>query len=470
MNACFGIAASAVCLTAVCLTTLAGPMAAAPAANLPTPVDLPFARDPLIEAQVDSLLQPLVDDDLISGSVLIARNGKILLAKGYGLANREYGAPDTPFTKFRLGSLTKQFTAAAIMVLEQRGLLRVTDPLRKYYPDFPDGDRITLHHLLTHTSGLANYNDMPGYNETVILPWGVDQVIDWFRGQPPLSEPGTAFAYSNSNYVLLAGVIEHVTGSSYAGFLREALFAPLGMRDTGQDIFTDILPGRAAGFGSTGDTLYQVPYRDMPFMSGAGSLYSTVYDLYRWDRALYTDTPLSAESRARMFQPALQNYGYGWFVEDRDGHAAISHGGAISGFMTTLDRYTADSVLVVALFNFETTFYRAALQSLDAIALGQPWRPLLPREPVLVADSTLAALSGRFLMDRGDTLTVAVEQGRLVLQSQGEQAVVPAAVREDLFWVRPWNAMVRFVRDPEGDFGALRVLQGAAGIKGRRLS
>ena len=179
------------------------------------------ANDPALEAEVDACLQPLLDLDLISGSILIAKGGKILLAKGYGPANREYGIPNTPETKFRLGSMTKQFTAMGILVLADRGKLSLDDPLANYLPDYPNAEKITLHQLLSHTSGVLSYNAVQGYGENYIKPWSIDEVIEWFKDDPLQFEPGEDWAYSNSGYVLLAKVIEVVSGQDYDDFLRQ---------------------------------------------------------------------------------------------------------------------------------------------------------------------------------------------------------------------------------------------------------
>ncbi|MDD4051215.1 MAG: serine hydrolase [candidate division Zixibacteria bacterium] len=427
-------------------------------------------NNPALEAKVDAFLKPALDYDLISGTVLIAKNGNILLAKGYGPANREYDFPNTPETKFRLGSMTKQFTAAAIMLLEERGLLKVEDTLTKYYPDYPDGGKITLHHFLTHTSGIPNYNSLPDYDEKLVQPYGIDQVIDWFKSQTLQFEPGSQYAYSNSGYVLLAGIIEKVSGMSYAEFLRQNIFEPLGMAHSGQDVFTTVLKNRATGHGGDGRTVYQAPYRDMPFTSGAGSLYSTVNDLFLWDRALYTDRLLSQASRDKMFTPYKGNYGYGWFIEQRDGRNVISHGGAINGFLANIDRFVDDTVVIITLLNYESTFSRAVNTGLAAIALGKGYKPLLVAETATVPPEVLNAYAGTYRFDFGAEITVSRDDRQLMIADNEGGGVTAAAQSDVLFFLRVRNALIKFLKGDDGTVNGVYWQQGAQGFRGKKIS
>lgn len=444
---------------------------AAPASGgaTPGPAGAP-ENDPALTAAVDAYLAPLVNDDLISGTVLIARGGRVLVARGYGPANREHGAPCTPETKFRLGSLTKQFTAAAVLVLEQQGKLATDDPLAKYYPDFPRAGEIKLHHLLSHTSGIPNFNNLPDYGEKYLQPLSVDQVIAWFQPAALEFTPGEKFAYSNSNYVLLAGIIEKASGQPYAEFLRQSLFEPLGMRDTGQDSSEKVLPHRAAGHVSFGEEVFHASYRDMPFMSGAGSLYSTARDLLTWDQALCGERVLTAASKEKMFTAGQGNYGYGWFVEERGGRRVISHRGEISGFIVSMDRYVDDRVLVVTLFNYESVFARRAIRGLCDLALGNPPQAFFATPPPVVPADALAAYAGAYLAGEGDTLRVRVDGDKLVLRGSRDPRELPAVPQSDtIFWIRGLKSMVKFERDAAGEVGRLILLNSVHQIPMPRL-
>lgn len=426
-------------------------------------------NDLAVEKAVDAFLKPIVDEDLISGCVLIAKRGEIVLSKCYGPANREYDILNTPQMKFRLGSNTKQFTAMGIMILADEGLLSEDDPVSTYYPDYPEGDRITIHHLLTHSSGIANYNNLPDYGEKMMLPLSIDEVIDWFKDEPLQFEPGEQFAYSNSGYVLLAGIIEKVSGQSYAEFLHDRIFEPLGMHNTGQDVFTEIIKNRATGFGSDGQKVYQVPYRDMPFTSGAGSLYSTVNDLFLWDQALYAGTLVSSATMQKIFTPHIANYGYGWFIDERFGRKLIWHGGAINGFLSDISRFVDDSIFAVTLFNYESTFSHAAARGVGAIAVGESPEPLLADPPLAVDPDILAAYAGKYELMPEYILTVEREEDRLLVRENDGPQLNAAAQTEDKFFIRGLNSLIKFNRDEAGEVTGLILVQGVHPFRARKI-
>jgi CubicO group peptidase (beta-lactamase class C family) len=414
-----------------------------------------------LENKVDSYLQPLADRDLISGSVLIAKEGKILLAKGYGPANREYGIPNGPETKFRLGSITKQFTAMAILILEETGLLSVDDTIDKYYPGYPQGERVTIHHLLTHTSGINNYNNLPDYHEKMMLSWSIEEVIDWFKSDSLLFEPGTDWAYSNSGYVLLAYIIEKVSGQSYEEFLAENIFEPLKMTDSGQDKHFKIVKNRAAGHAHYGLTVEQALYRDMPFTSGAGSLYSSVKDLFLWDQALYSEKLVMKATLDRIFTPCKNGYGYGWFIGELFGKKQISHRGGINGFLTNIARFIDDGVLVVSLFNYESVFAIPAMEGLAAIALGEEYEPLLVDHPVAIPPMLLSEYCGRYRINPETVLEVRTEGPALTVQHGDDPRFRAIPQDQHKFFVEEMHAMITFERGEDGNVSRMLIVRGA---------
>jgi len=288
------------------------------------------------------------------GSVLVAQKGKVLFNRSYGPANAEYDVANTSQTKFRLGSLTKQFTATAVLLLQQSGRLNVQDPISKYVETAPTTWKdVTVHHLLTHTSGIPSFTDLPGYMETWTVPSRPDETMLRFRDLPLEFAPGTSFAYSNSGYIVLALIIENASGQRYEDFLRHNVFAPLDMKDSGHDTFAAILKHRASGFVWTDAGLEHAPYCDMDLPMGGGDLYSTVDDMYKWDRALYTDRLLSEESKMAMFTPNEYEYGYGWGISTMWGRVINSHGGGINGFSSQIMRFPEKDVFFVILSNQE---------------------------------------------------------------------------------------------------------------------
>ena len=313
-------------------------------------------------ADVAAKADELVKASGIHGSVLIAKGGKVILAKGYGRANIELDVPNKPETKFRLGSITKQFTATAILQLQERGRLKVTDLISKYLPDTPAAwSKITIHHLLTHTSGIHSYTDDKSYKQHMREVAGPPaEFIKRVYSLPLDFEPGTKFHYDNSGFFLLGVIIERVSGMKYEDYLRKNIFDPLEMNDSGYDWPETILQNRAQGYSKTKDGKeHNAEFLDMGQPYAAGSLYSTVLDLYKWDRALYTTKVLSRESIEAAFTghglemgPGIQ-YGYGWGVAQIHGHKAVGHGGGINGFSTVIWRAIEEDAVAIVLTNQE---------------------------------------------------------------------------------------------------------------------
>src|SRR5437763_6894778 len=309
----------------------------------------PARDDRTIESKVDAYLKPFLDLHGFTGSILIAKGGRVLLSKGYGMANFELNVANTPQTKFHLGSVSKTFTAAAIMILQERGKLNVHDPLSKYIPDYPNGDRLTLHHLLTNTSGIPNVNNFPEYATQSKFPHTPSDLIPMFKQKPLDFEPGTrGYTESNSNYNLLAYIIEKLSGQTYGEFLKQNIFDPLGLRDTNHDGDASVLiANKASGYVPVGATSVEnAPYLDWSIKTGNGSIYSTVEDLFRWDRALYTEKVLKKSSSQQMFTEQ-----YGWFYGKRLNRNVVRMNGRSPGFNSEFQRYVDDDVCIVVLAN-----------------------------------------------------------------------------------------------------------------------
>ena len=313
--------------------------------------------------KVDALVSQYAANGDFMGSILVARDQAVVLKKGYGSANIEWEIPNGPDTKFRLGSITKQFTSMIVMQLVKEGKLGLDGTISDYLADYPKdkGSRVTIHHLLTHTSGIPSYTGMPFFREVVRDPFTPGDFIRFFADSSFEFEPGSQFRYNNSGYFLLGVIIEEVTGKPYASVLQERIFGPLGMNSTGYDMPGPIIPKRAAGYEWGIDGFVNADYLDMTLPYAAGSLYSTVEDLYLWDRALYTDKLLPGSLRERLFTPAVQTggswYAYGWSVANRrfgtsvDSVRVIQHGGGINGFNTLIVRIPKEEILVVLLNN-----------------------------------------------------------------------------------------------------------------------
>jgi len=324
--------------------------------------------------KIDDLMSLYHKYGQFNGSVLVADNGKVLYQKGFGLANMEWNIPNSPDTKFRLGSITKQFTATLILQLVEQGKIKLDGKLTDYLPDYrkDTGDKVTIHNLLSHTSGIPSYTSLPGFFQNVSRnPFAVDDFIKKYASGELEFEPGTKFVYDNSGYFLLGAIIEKVTGKPYEQVLKENIFDPLGMKNSGYDRWGTILNKRATGYTRTPKGFQTAAYLDMSIPYAAGSLYSTVEDLYLWDQALYGDKVPSAKSKELMFKPNLNNYGYGFVITKailapptKLAVPVIQHNGGINGFSTTIVRMIDEKRLIVLLDNAEDGQY------LGAITLG----------------------------------------------------------------------------------------------------
>ena len=292
-------------------------------------------------------------------SLLVAKGGKVVLAEGFGLANVELRVPVKPETIFQSGSVGKQFTATAVMMLVEEGKVGLDDPLTKYFKDSPKSwNEVTVRELLSHTAGFGDYPKDFDFRKD----WTEDEELKLIEGIPLAYPPGTKWDYSNLGYVTLGILIHRVSGEFYGDFLGQRIFRPLGMTSTRIISEADIVPNRSAGYRlAKGELTNQEWVAPMVNTTADGSLYFSILDLAKWDAALYTEKLLKRSSldlmwtpvKLRNGQPNKGNYGFGWFIEQRQGHRCIHHDGAWQGFQTAIDRYVDDQLTVVALANLE---------------------------------------------------------------------------------------------------------------------
>lgn len=342
----------------------------------------------LVQKVDEYLNQVSIQGSHFSGSILIARDGKVLVNRSYGMANLENAVPNTAQTKFRLGSLTKQFTAVAVMILEEQGALKLQDSICKYLSPCPDNwQPITLHHLLTHTSGLPDAD----YTEAIVLPMLAAHTVEHLQDQRLLFGPGRAFHYSNANYVLLGHIIERVSRQSYQSFVREKIFQPLGMNDSGYDDPGLILLHRASGYSFRGDRIVNAAYIDMSIPFSAGGLYSTTEDLYRWMQALFAEKLVSRRSLAAIFTPVKNTYGYGWYITTCFNRRYINHGGWIDGFASAIAYLPDERLTVIALSNRDNAPVNTITRNLSGIALGLKQETVKERRPIKIDPRSLEA-------------------------------------------------------------------------------
>ncbi len=350
-----------------------------------------------IVLKVDEYMNAAAKVDGFSGSILVALDGKPIVSKGFGMANNEFDVPNTPQTVFRLGSITKQFTAMAVMLLQERNKLNVQDPICKYLENCPAAwQPITIRHLLTHTSGIPNYTSFPDFAKTTALPVAQASLMERFRDKPLEFAPGEKFNYSNSGYYLLGVIIERASGKTYAEFLQENIFAPLVMKQTGYDDDRRVIKNRAAGYARQGESVVNAAYTDMSVPFAAGALYSTTEDLLRWEQSLYTEKLLKRKSLEEMFTPFKGSYSYGWGIGKMFDRQVINHGGAISGFTTMINRFPDDRATIIVLGNNQHVPSARIASALSAIVFGAPYKIPAERKAIIVAPETLDKYVGQY--------------------------------------------------------------------------
>jgi CubicO group peptidase (beta-lactamase class C family) len=422
-------------------------------------------------AKFDEYLRAQAALGRFSGSVLAARSGEIVHVKGYEQANREHGVANTPATRFRIGSVTKQFTAAAILQLVEEGKLSLDAAAGRFVPDsHPDWKKVTVRHLLNHTSGIPSFTGFKEYREIKRKEHTSEAVVALFKDRPLEFEPGSQFRYNNSGYFLLGYIIEKVTGRPYGAHLKERIFTPLELNGTGADDNRAILNGRAAGYTrDAGGAWRNADYIDMTVPGGAGSLYSTVEDLHRWNEALHSGKVVSGKLLEEMRTPGKGNYGYGLLVAPIGKRKAIHHGGGIEGFNTVLAWFPEERLTVAALSNVNTPAMPQIAADLAAIALGDPYQLPKERKAISLDPKTLDRYTGRYELGPNFILTVRRDGDRLLTQATGQSEAEIFAETETKFFLKVVDAQITFVSDGGGPAESLILHQNGRDIPGKRI-
>ena len=404
------------------------------------------------------------EDRGFSGVVLLARSGKVIFEHAYGFANTEQQLPNTLATKFRIGSITKTFTAIVIMQLEGQGKLALTDSVCKYIDECPSGwADIKLLHLLSHSAGIFDYTKVDDVAAMLAGPQTHAQVLARFIHEPLGFAPGEKFAYSNSNFWLLGLVIEKVTGNAYESVLRERIFEPLGMRDTGISHEWARTPQAATGYWVSREGKFGLaPLVDGSWSFADGGIYSTVGDLEKLSNALDREALLPRAALERMWAPLHDAYGYGWMTPKISritfNRRVVSHGGSLPGFLSQFQRVVGDELTLVVLTNSTRSNPPRVASELGSIVLGEKFVPSYEREPVKLADEVLRKYAGRYELD-DQTWTMSVRDGRLLARNdRGGPQIELVPDSDETF----------FMRESEGDLTAVKNARGE--VTGMMLS
>jgi CubicO group peptidase (beta-lactamase class C family) len=420
-------------------------------------------------SRMEQVVQSYVDSKQFMGAALVARDGKVLLSKGYGFANLEWGVANSPASKFRLGSITKQFTAACILLLEERGKLKVDDPVKKYMTDAPAAwDKVTIFNLLTHTSGIPSFTGFPDYASTEAIATTPEKLVARFRDKPLEFQPGEKWNYSNSGYVLLGYLIEKISQQSYSEFVQENILTPLGMKDSGYDSNSAIILHRASGYAPSAKGTIHAGYIDMSIPFSAGALYSTTEDLLRWEQGLMGGKLLSAASLAKMTTPFKNDYAFGLAVHAVNGHKVIEHGGGIEGFNTDIAYYPEDKLTVVVLANLNGGVPETIANALAQVAHGEKVVLLSERKEITVSPAVLGAYVGTYQLTPDFAIVVTFEGVQLMAQATGQPKFPLFAESETKFFLKVVDAEVEFFKNEKGEVTHLILHQGGQDQKGTK--
>lgn len=365
-------------------------------------------------------IAPFVAADLFAGSVLVAKDGVALLRRGFGVADRAWNVPHTPSGKFRLGSLTKQFTATAILQLMERGLLGLDDEIAQHYPEAPAAWRgVTLFYLLTHTSGIPSYTSIPGFfRDMAQHDLSPREIIALSENEPLEFPPGTRFKYCNGGYIILGHVIERLSGRSYEDYVGVNLLLPLGLNDTGYEHVETVIPRLTRGYRHRDGGIENAAYIAMSLPYAAGAIYSTADDLLAWQRALAAEKPIGVQSVALMFADHGHGYGFAWGIQRQFGRRHFVHAGGINGFSVVLSHYPDDDLSIVVLANIQAAPVQKIARDLAALYFGVEEEREITLDAALLADYV-----GVYQLASGRVLRVTQEGARLFVgtEEHGQQ-------------------------------------------------
>ncbi|MFT4204462.1 MAG: serine hydrolase domain-containing protein [Chitinophagaceae bacterium] len=323
---------------------------------------------------LDNYMQTQSKTNEFTGSVLVAKHGKIIYKKAFGMADKEWKIPNKLNSKFEIGSLTKQFTAVCILQLAERGKLNLTDKLNKYFPDFPKADSVTIQMLLNHTSGIKDFLSISGFWRTTALPLAKDSVLAIIQKQPYDFSPGSKWNYSNSNYFILGCIIDKVSGKSYSDYVTENVIHKAGLKNTLVNRWDSVLLYRVKGYSKAIGGWKNANYTSMEIPFSAGAIVSTAEDLYLWENALFSNRLISVSSFTKMTTPYKEHYGYGLYIDTFQHHFRISHGGNIFGFSSSLSCFSKEDIVIVVLSNEENTDAEKISNELSSILFNESKR------------------------------------------------------------------------------------------------
>ncbi|MBD3581909.1 serine hydrolase domain-containing protein [Flavobacterium selenitireducens] len=422
-----------------------------------------------VSRTLDRYMQAQATQNDFSGTVLVSQKGNIIYEKSFGLANREWNVPNSPETRYRICSLTKQFTAAAVLRLEEQGKLTISDKLSKYFPDYPKGDEVTLHMLLNHTSGIKDVGEIPKWfrlDARLPVEKMKDTLIAVFKDKPYDFEPGKGWHYSNSGYILLGYVIEQASGQPYYDYVREYLLKKASMDDSGFLQHDLIVPNLVNGYALLPSGWKRSTSETGNSGFSAGNMFATARDLFKWRVALQSGKIISAASLKKMNTPhhPERGAGYGIFVDNFLNHKVLEHQGAIEGFNTYMGEYIDDGVCIIVLTNRDTNLDFVP-KGLAGIMFGRPVESFYKKKPVRFSGS-VSAFAGEFKSpDLPFPVTVVEKDNKLYWRMWRDIELIPESQKKFFIDEQDIDIQLEYMTDGSGTVSGLYFI--SAGIRNK---
>lgn len=419
------------------------------------------------QLELDSIMRQFHKANVFNGTVLVAKEGKVVFNKGYGFADAASKKRNDVNTIFQIGSVTKQFTAAAIMKLQEEKKLSVNDYIAKYFPELEGGDSITIHHLLTHRSGLYNYTDDTAmwYGQL-----SKEKLIDYINKRSVLFKPGARMQYNNTGYALLGYLIEKLSGKGYEQYIRDNFFKPLKMASSGFDFTNLSSPHKATGYYDNGTTHLQARIVDSTVSYAAGSIYSTTSDMLKWSVALLNQRIIKPASWKIMTMTHSEKYGYGLVIDSVAGEKNIWHNGGLDGFVSTCYNLPKQKITIVVFSNYMQSNTSRVANTLAAAMLNKPYELPKTRTEISLPAETLKQYVGKYQLLPTFAITVTFENGKLMAQATGQQKFQVFPEKEAFFFYKVVDAQLEFIKDDKGIVTELVLHQNGMKQKAKKVN
>ncbi|AZA92924.1 Penicillin-binding protein E [Chryseobacterium nakagawai] len=424
------------------------------------------------EQKLEQLMQAYSATGKLNGSVLITQKGKTLLNKGYGLRDVAENLPNDPNVIFQIGSVTKQFTATVILKLQEQKQLNILDKISMYFPDYPNGDKIRIEHLLTHSSGIFNYTDDREFMQSKAMkPITQTDMINTFKNKPLKFVPGSDFEYSNSNYILLGYIIEMITNKPYEKAVDQMIFNPLKMRSSGFDFNKLQKATKAKGYiVYAKENSKESDEFDATVSYAAGGMYTTTSDLNKWLTELSFGKVISKESYKKMIMPYKNKYGYGNYINNFEGKTLVAHGGLTFGYTSYVGRIIEDDLNIIILNNIPNYTINDIANDILAILYNKPYKlPEILKE-VTVNSEILKSYIGTYQIAPQVVVSITIENEQLFGQATGQAKILLTAKNEESFFIKGANVLIDFKKDTSGKITGLILTDGGKAIPAQKIN